>query len=49
MADHMGYALVWPSPLDDALWGMTLLGGFHKASGGYPEDTMRSIRIHMIP
>ena len=39
----------WPSPQDDALRGTTLLGGFLKTSGGYPEDTTRSVRICMIP
>ena len=39
----------WPSPQDEALQGMTLLGASRKTPGRYPEDTMRSIRIHMIP
>ena len=38
-----------PSPQDDALRGTTLLGGSRKTSGGYPEDTTRSVRICTIP
>ena len=38
-----------PSPHDEALQGMTLLGAFGKTSGRYPKDTTRSVRIHMIP
>ena len=38
-----------PSPQDEALWGMTLLGASCKTLGKYPKDTMRSIRIRMIP
>ena len=39
----------WPSPQDEALRGMTLLGASHKTPGRYPEDTTRSVRIRMIP
>ena len=28
-----------PSPQDEALWGMILVGTFRKTSGRYPEDT----------
>ena len=38
-----------PSPRDEALRGMGLLGASRKTSGGYPEDTARSVRICMIP
>ena len=38
-----------PSPQDEALRGMTLVGAFRKTSGRYPEDTTRSVRIRMIP
>ena len=39
----------WPSPQDKALRGTTLVGAFRKISGRYPKDTMRSVRICMIP
>ena len=39
----------WPSPQDKALRGTALLNTSHKTSGGYPKDTVRSIRICMIP
>ena len=38
-----------PSPQDEALRGTTLLGASRKTPGRYPEDTMRSVRIRMIP
>ena len=38
-----------PSPQDEALQGMTLLNASCKTSGRYPKDTMRSVRICMIP
>ena len=38
-----------PSPQDEALRGMTLLGASLNTQGRYPEDTMRSVRIRMIP
>ena len=39
----------WPSPQDEALRCTALLGASRKTSGGYPEDTARSVRICMIP
>ena len=38
-----------PSPQDEALRGTTLLGVSRKTSGRYHEDTMRYVRIRMIP
>ena len=38
-----------PSPQDEALQGMTLLGVSRKTPERYPKDTTRSVRIHMIP
>ena len=38
-----------PSPQDEALRGTTLLGASRKTPGRYPKDTMRSVRIRMIP
>ena len=38
-----------PSPQDEALQGMTLLGVSRKTPGRYPEDTTRSVRICSIP
>ena len=39
----------WPSPQDEALRGMMLLDVSRKTLERYPEDTMRSVRIRMIP
>ena len=39
----------WPSPQDEALRSMTLLGVSRKTLERYPEDTMRYVRIRMIP
>ena len=39
----------WPSPQDEALRGMTLLGTSLKTPGRYPKVTTRFVRICMIP
>ena len=38
-----------PSPQDESLWGMTLLGASRKTPGRYPKDTTRSVRICYDP